>query len=124
MQERRRTFSAGHPQQSKARPGQKSWQPQLVPHVHNKWHTDAIYEIDLGSSCFLASVEMEARVALVSRAAWRPAADCRAVVEVPKISCQEKIEPLKGLPRSGFLRKSSRRRKFSGTDSGEGLGTD
>ena len=26
---------------------QKSWQPQIVPHVHHKWHTDIVYEIGL-----------------------------------------------------------------------------
>ena len=39
--------SAAHPQDSKAVPEQKSWEPQLVIFVHSKWHTDTIYEIDL-----------------------------------------------------------------------------
>ena len=39
-------LSAAHPQQSKAVPDQKSWQQQLVPHVHHKWHIDKVYDID------------------------------------------------------------------------------
>ena len=34
-------FSAAHPQ-NKAVPDQKSWKPQIVPHVHHKWHTDTM----------------------------------------------------------------------------------
>ena len=40
-------FSAAHPQESKAAPERKSWEPQLVPYFHHKWHTDTIYDIDL-----------------------------------------------------------------------------
>ena len=40
-------FSAAHPQKSKAVPHLKNRQPQLVLSVHQKWHTDTIYEIDL-----------------------------------------------------------------------------
>ena len=36
-------FSAAHP----ATPDQKSGQPQLVPYVHHKWHTDTFYDIGL-----------------------------------------------------------------------------
>ena len=40
-------FSAAHPEESKAVLNPKSWVPQIVLHVHHKWHTDTIYEIDL-----------------------------------------------------------------------------
>ena len=40
-------FPAAHPQKSKAVLDRKSWKPQIVPHVHHKWHTATIYEIDL-----------------------------------------------------------------------------
>ena len=41
-----RYFSAAHPQESKAVPDRKIWEPQLVPYVHHKWHTDTSYESD------------------------------------------------------------------------------
>ena len=40
-------FLAVQPQKSKAALDQKSWQPHIVPHLHHKWHTDTICEIDL-----------------------------------------------------------------------------
>ena len=43
-------FSAAHSQQAKAVPDQKKWQPQLVPHVPHNWHTDTVYDIDLGKA--------------------------------------------------------------------------
>ena len=43
-------FSAAHLQKSKAVLEQKSWQPQVVPCVHHKWHTAIIFEIDLVKS--------------------------------------------------------------------------
>ena len=32
---------------ARKQPDRKSWEPQLVPCVHLKWHTDSIYEFDL-----------------------------------------------------------------------------
>ena len=34
-------------EKSTAVPGEKSRKPQIVPFVHQKWHTGTIFEIDL-----------------------------------------------------------------------------
>ena len=40
-------ISAAHPKEGKAVLDRKSWEPQLVPYVHHKWHTDTICGTDL-----------------------------------------------------------------------------